>query len=233
VLKTDRQNFLKPYVRKDALVRLEKDAGELAAIGDRREILMSFTTDPYQPIEEKMGVTRKALEILLKYKLHVNILTKAGMRSTADFGLLAEHPDLVRYGATLTFCRLEDEYKWEPFAAPWTERIAALKKAHQRGIPTWSSIEPVIDIDQSLYLIEMTTGFVDEYRIGKLNHMSSHEVSEKEIIRFIKEAKKILNDSGNNYIFKNDLLPYFHKAGEHIYKHIEDKKTGILRTGTT
>jgi len=217
-LKMDRANFLKPYVRKDALIRLEKDAAELASIGDTREILMSFTTDPYQPIEEKLRITRAALEILMKYKLHVNILTKNGLLSTRDFDILAGNKDLCRYGTTLTFTDPEDRIKFEPNASPTEHRIAALQMAHKRGISTWSSIEPVFYPEQSLDLIRKTVGFVDEYKIGKLNHMEEYKVSEKEMTVFVLEVKRILDDAGKRYIFKKDLYPYLQKAGIHTYK---------------
>jgi DNA repair photolyase len=41
-------------------------------------------------------------------------------------------------------------------------RIAAIKAAHEMGIRTWVSLEPVIDPDQALELIEQIHPFVDE-----------------------------------------------------------------------
>lgn len=217
-LKTDKDHFSKPYVRKDALARLEKDAADLSAHNDTREILMSFTTDPYQPIEGELGITRKAIEILIKYGLHFTVLTKGGFLSIKDFDLLADHKDLCRYGTTLTFTDIDDQAKFEPHAAPAEARIKALQLAHRAGIKTWVSIEPVIDPEQSLDLIRQTRDFVDEYRIGKLNHAEGNEIGEQEMISFIRKAILTLNRADKKYIFKKDLYPYLQKAGITSYK---------------
>jgi DNA repair photolyase len=126
---------------------------------------------------------------------------------------MAEHTDLCRYGTTLTFTDPGDRIKFEPNAAPTEQRTAALLMAHRKGIRTWVSIEPVIDPTQSLNLIKQTLAFVDEYRIGKLNHIQENEVNEQDTIKFVTEAKSVLDKSGNKYIFKKDLFPYLQKAG--------------------
>jgi DNA repair photolyase len=220
-LKTDKDHFLKPYVRKDALIKLEKDAADLAKHKDTREILMSFTTDPYQPIEEEIGITRKAIEILIKYGLDFTVLTKNGLLSTRDFDLMAAHPELCRYGTTLTFTNPDDRINFEPNASPTEHRIAALQIAHKKGIRTWVSIEPVIDPDQSLELIKRTVGFVDEYRIGKLNHMNGYEINETDMITFINESRRVLDLNGNDYIYKKDVFPYIQKSDNPTYKMIK------------
>ena len=58
----------------------------------------------------------------------------------------------------------------EPGAALPQDRIEALKEAHNRGIRTWAVLEPVLDPQQSLHLIELTYPFVSYYIVGKLNH---------------------------------------------------------------
>ena len=64
-LRTEREKFLHVEPRKDALRKLEMDCKELVMTGDTREILMSFTTDPYQQLEEEHGLTRSAIQILI------------------------------------------------------------------------------------------------------------------------------------------------------------------------
>ncbi len=218
--RTLREDFLKPRARKDALKLLELDCKELAAAGDQREILMSFTTDPYQPLDEELQLTRKAIEILIRYNLHFTVLTKGGKRSERDFDLLASRPDLCRYGTTLVFADGNDRALWEPAAASMEERVRALLRAKMLGIRTWVSLEPVVYPKQTLFIIRNTCQYVDEYRIGKFNHIDDPGIqhfmdsigykypTDQEWRDFVQAAKVLLDQSGSRYIFKKDLQPY-------------------------
>jgi len=157
-------------VRRDALRKFAKDAEELYKRGETRPVLLSFTTDPYQPLDVSEQVTRQAIKILFSYNLKCEILTKGGKRSERDFDILAEHPDLCSYGATLVFTEGGMQRKIEPGAASTFERITVLEKAHNLGIPTFVSLEPVWKPEQTLALVDLTHNFVDLYKVGMLNH---------------------------------------------------------------
>jgi DNA repair photolyase len=130
---------------------------------------MSFTSDPYQPIEREHEITRQAMGLLAKYDLHPQVLTKAGewaVRRDAD---VLKATGCV-WAATLTCDDNTKSVEWEPKAALPGDRIAALELAHSLGIETWVSLEPVIDPDAAIRLIHATHKFVDLYKVGKLNH---------------------------------------------------------------
>lgn len=162
------------------LPRTVPDPLNLATIKGRCQstpppVFLSLMSDPYPEAEEAAGVTRQAIEILHRYGVGVRVLTKSGTRAVRDFQprpgadvlgpKLGNHPDDA-FGATLTFVNEEDSRKWEPRAASPKERMAGLKEAHRRGIPTWASITPVIDPEQALELIRLTSSFVDLYSLG-------------------------------------------------------------------
>jgi DNA repair photolyase len=207
--RTEPEKFREPYPRKNALSLLAKDCEELVRAGDTREILMSFTTDPYQPLDIDCRLTRSAIQIMIDYARPFTVLTKGGARSMRDFDLLASRPDLCRYATTLTCSNFATETKWEPNAATYRERIDALVKAHNLGIKTWVSIEPVIDPEQSLALISMTHQLrcVDLYRIGILNH-SILPYPEVSLFEFVKKVKYLMESTGQEHVFKKDLQPY-------------------------
>ncbi len=99
VLRKHREEFHSDArVRVGALDQLKKDVLKLS--GDNRRILMSFTTDPYQPCEREHGVTREAINIIKAAGLNVEILTKGGLLAIRDFDLFDEN-DCV--AASLTF----------------------------------------------------------------------------------------------------------------------------------
>jgi DNA repair photolyase len=205
-LRLARNEFCKSKVRSDVLTKFEKDAEILEQQGENRTILLSFTTDPYQHLDVKEQLTRKAIKILHDHKLKVSILTKGGKRSERDFDLLTKHPELSEYGVTLVFTDTKCQKEIEKAAAPTEERITTLKAAHNLGIFTYVSLEPVWFPEQSLELIDLTHNFVDLYKVGKLNY----DPQQKRVdwSKFKKELIEKLDGYGKKYYIKKSLQDY-------------------------
>jgi DNA repair photolyase len=205
-LHTTRDEFCKPKVRSGVLLKFEKDAETLERLGETRQILLSFTTDPYQPLDVKEGLTRQAIQILHNHNLRVSILTKGGKRSERDFDLLMHRPELSEYGATLVFTDERHQKEIERGATSTEERMASLKKAHDLGICTYVSLEPVWIPEQSLKLIDLTKDFVDFYKVGKLNY----DPQQKNVdwSKFKKEVIEKLEGYGKKYYIKKSLQIY-------------------------
>lgn len=197
-LHMSREDFAQPEPRRGVLGYLKTEAVKYA--NEQAQVFLCFSTDPYNPIEPLHELTRQAIEILHHHGVGVRILTKGGLRSTRDFEQLGP---LDSYGATLTFCTMEGGDEWEPGAANWLERIAALQEAHDRGIYTWVSLEPVIEPEQSIELISITAGYVDEYRIGKWNH--DYRAKSIDWADFARKAKATCEAFGKKYMIKDDL----------------------------
>ena len=199
VLHMDKEAFHSNIsIRKDALELLKKDVDSLK--GDTRRILLSFTTDPYQPFNDEHGITRQAIETIKGGGINVEILTKGGLRACQDFDLLT--PD-DRFAVTLTFRNAEDSIEWEPNAALPADRLQSLRLAHKDGLTTWASLEPVIDPRQTLELIEICAPFVDLFKVGKLNyHKRARDIDWK---AFGHGAVNLLEKLGSKYYIKNDL----------------------------
>lgn len=191
-----------PEPRLGVMAHLEKAAREFKD----REVFLCFTTDPYQPIDDDYAITRQAIKVLHAAGCRVRILTKGGFRSERDFDLLSARPDLSFYGTTLTFLENGDSLKWEPNAAIPSTRLAMLVKAHNLGIPTWASLEPVIDPTQTLALIEWSAPFADMYKIGRWNH--SKRANAIDWATFAREAVALLESLGKQYYIKKDLGIY-------------------------
>jgi DNA repair photolyase len=121
---------------------------------------------------ETDSYVRNVLKTFREYDHPFMILTKGGMLAAKDFDLYGPND---WFGVTLTFDNDADSQKNEPRAALWSDRIRALKEAHDRGIHTWVSLEPVLYPEQTLHLIELTHEIVDQFRVGKLNHCPDKE----------------------------------------------------------
>jgi len=202
-LRMDKAEFyMKPSARANVLRELEKDCVRLEG-KETRPVLLSFTSDPYQPLDEELEITREAIKLLKKYGLKVVILTKGGKRAERDFDLL-DSGDFV--GASLTFTNTDDSKNWEPHAALPEERIEMLRNAKIVGIQTWASLEPVIYPEQSLELIRITHEFVDLYKVGTLNH---HPYAKKiDWKNFAERAIATLKEYGVKFYIKKDLRKY-------------------------
>ena len=187
--------------RHGILEKLDRDAKWMQRAGITDPVLLCFTCDPYQEPAE-VGVTRQAIKTLNSRGIPVNILTKAGFLSRIDFDLLCQHPG-NRYGVTLTCDNWQDSRKWEPGADYPEERLAALRDAHQMGIKTWISCEPVLYPIQTLALIRLAWRFCDHIAVGKLNrHPRAQEIDWK---AFHAEVVELLKNVGVPYTIKNDL----------------------------
>ncbi|KXS46505.1 MAG: radical SAM domain-containing protein [Methanohalophilus sp. T328-1] len=193
-------------VRTDVLKKFKKDVLALEESGEKRPILLSFTTDPYQPLDVKEQLTRKAIELLHDHGLKVEILTKGGKRSERDFDLLSKNPELSSYGATLVFTDENMRKEVEPNAASTFERIESLQKAHELGIYTFVSLEPVWDPIQTLEIIDLTHEFVDLYKVGKLNYNKQNKNVDWENFRETVITK--LDKCGNSYYIKKSLREF-------------------------
>jgi len=213
-LKIPVSEFRVPRVRPDTLGKLAADARKIA--GSTEPVFLCFVCDPYMRCEEHDPITRQAIQILHENDVPVRILTKGGKRSRRDFDLLGDRDS---YGATLTFTDWMDSRKWEPEAALPHDRIAALSQAHHLGIPTWASLEPVIDPAQTLELIRCTHEFVDHYIVGKLNYQRSSV----RWAQFARDVLRVLHECDASYYLKNDLhhfcdpgTPQRRVAGERV-----------------
>ena len=99
------------------------------------------------------------------------------------------------------------------------ERFAVLKQLHDAGIKTWVSLEPVLDIRQSLEIIDITHSYVDEYKVGKLNGYSIAKNNPYALnVRpdweyFLHQAVKKLQSYDKRFYIKKDLRQYDETIG--------------------
>jgi len=171
--------------------------------GDTPEILLSFLGDVYQPIEMELRLTRQALESLVENDLPFTILTKGGTRAVRDFDLL-EGYGKGRFGTTLVFMDQGHADHWEPGAASIDDGIKAIEEAHNRGIKTWVSVEPVIDPSEAFRVIRELYPIVDHWKVGKINKNKALE-RKVDWIAFRGEVKGLLDDLSTDYYLKKSL----------------------------
>jgi hypothetical protein len=150
------------------------DARRYQLIADRirdAQVLLSFASDVYHLGDTTP--TRRTLEILREHALSFCVLSKGGSRALRDLDLF--RPDRDSYACTLISPDTEFSRNWERKAALPEDRIATLKKFHDRGIFTWVSLEPIISLQHALDVVRETHSFVDLYKIGPLHYFEPQE----------------------------------------------------------
>ena len=164
------REWIKPRLVSNALELLRK---ELPRLRDRIQYVhLCFSTDPFMfrfPQVEELSL--EIIEELNKNKIRTVVLTKgllpSSLVSTDRFG--AEND----YGITLVSLNSGFEKAFEPNAAPYSDRIAALHFLHANGLKTWVSIEPYPTpniVNQNLKNILNRISFVDKIVFGKMNY---------------------------------------------------------------
>ncbi|MFQ5691918.1 MAG: PA0069 family radical SAM protein [Nitrospinota bacterium] len=108
-------------------------------------VAMSGVTDPYQPVERRLGLTRRCLEVFLDFRNPVAVVTKNHLVAR-DVDLLRA---LARWRAAavcLSLTTLDAGLRriLEPRASPPSRRLAAIEALARAGVPTGVLVAPVI-----------------------------------------------------------------------------------------
>jgi DNA repair photolyase len=123
------------YLKENAAWLLEQ---ELRHIDPHHEIAIGTATDPYQPIERRVGITRSLLEVFAKQEgLRIYLITKSSLitRDIDLFQQIAARNTLVLH-ITITTTDAELARKLEPRAPRPDLRFAAVKKLRAAGLKT-------------------------------------------------------------------------------------------------
>ena len=133
----------KLFYKQDVGKLLER---ELARPGYRcSPINLGSNTDPYQPIERRMRVTRDILEVLARCRHPLTIITK-GTLVLRDLDLLGQlaRDNLVSVGISITTLDPELKRRMEPQAASPRARLEAVRALNEAGVPSGVLVAPVI-----------------------------------------------------------------------------------------
>jgi DNA repair photolyase len=203
VLRMDRREFDAGAVeRPNFLASLTKDAKKYQAAGITEQVMLSFTTDPYHPGDTML--TRRTLDVLIDHGLGFCTLTKGGTRAMRDIALF--RPDRDAFASTLT--SLDDAFslKWERGAALPGDRLRALRLFYEAGIFTWVSLEPTLDVESSLRIVEEAHEFVDLFKIGRVNYLPMTKTTDWRA--YTERMVELCQRLGVRHYVKKDLQPF-------------------------
>lgn len=190
----DYNEWCEPYLVSNTLTLLDKEIPRLR--NKIHSVHLCFSTDPFMyGYDEICQMGMDAIAKLNASGIKCTVLTKGVLPvGLADFSKENE------YGITLI--SLDENYREriEPGAAPYADRIAALRLLHDAGCKTWVSMEPYPTpnlIEQDLQEMLQAISFVDKIIFGRTNyskevtayhrHKDFYNEKAKEVIRFCEE----------------------------------------------
>lgn len=131
--------FFKPEAARllEAELRAPRYRPELIHIGGN--------TDPYQPQERKLRITRQVVEVLVRFHHPFSVITKSAL-ITRDLDLLAEAAaqKLTRVAISVTTLDRKLARSMEPRAATPEKRLAAIRTLTAAGVPVTVMFAPAI-----------------------------------------------------------------------------------------
>lgn len=163
----DYEEWLEPCLVSNTLELLDREIPRLR--NKIQSVQLCFTTDPFMNgYPEVSAMSIAAIRRLNNAGIRCTTLTKGILPLE-----LAQLSPENEHGITLI--SLDESYreKMEPGAAPYADRLAALRALHDAGCRTWVSIEPYPTpnlIEQDLQDILDAVNFVDKIIFGRTNY---------------------------------------------------------------
>jgi DNA repair photolyase len=134
----------KIFWKADAAAVLERELRKPGYVCKR--IHIGGNTDPYQPVEKDLRVTRQVLEVLLRFRHPVSIITKGAALMMRDLDLLARFAEHRLISVAVSVTSLDDDLKrtLEPRTSSARVRLRLIRELATRGIPVIVMAAPLI-----------------------------------------------------------------------------------------
>ncbi len=231
----DYDDWRNPKIVANALELLDKEIPKYKSQIDF--VHLCFMTDPFmydlerkQLIPEVVEMTLKIIERLNKEGIKVTTLTKGIYpEEISDKKKFLQSNE---YGITLVSLNHSFKEKFEPYSAPYEERINSLRIFAQAGLNTWVSMEPYPppefdktsgNIDDILEQIS----FVKKIIFGKLNYnrIANYTNSSVSVWKNNEEFYREMAETVKTFCLKNNIK-YHIKTGTPMSK---NATKGILK----
>ena len=225
-------------------IEIKENAIELLenALKRKRKKCMLGTgsmTDPYIPLESKIGNVRKALALVNQYGFGFTLITKSD-RVLRDLDLLKAINDKTKCVVQMTLTTYDEDLcrKIEPNVCTTRERVTALKKLNEAGIPTVVWLCPILpfinDTEENIrgileYCIEAKVYGIICFGMGLTLREGNREYFYSQLDRLFPGLKeKYIRLYGNRYMIESprgeSMMRLFHQiCGQNGIMHDNDQ----------
>jgi len=133
----------KLFFKPDAPRLLERELSKPGYVCERVHI--GGNTDPYQPIERRLRITRGVLEVLDRFNHPLSVITKSALIAR-DVDILSRMAERRLAGAFVSITTLDRKLAraMEPRAATPAKRLEAIRTLSSAGVPVGVGFAPVI-----------------------------------------------------------------------------------------
>ena len=167
-------------------------------------VYMSSVSDPYQPVEKNLELTRNVLKNMDR-NIKLGILTKSDL-ILRDIDVFKEFRD-IEAGLTINGFDGKVKREIEPFSPSNRKRIEALQTLHERSIKNYAFISPIIPnlIDVEA-LIRETKSFVDFYWFEFLNLKASGKEFREWLKQNYPETYDVISDRAKAESYVKEIM---------------------------
>ena len=135
----------------ESRIMVKEDAPELLAAElsqprwKPQVLVMSGVTDPYQPVERRLQITRRCLEVLARFRNPVGIITKNQL-VTRDLDWLGELASHQAAAVNISITSLDPKLQriLEPRTSAPRARLEAIRQLRAAGVPVGVMTAPII-----------------------------------------------------------------------------------------
>lgn len=185
----DYDDWLEPRLVENAIDLLKKEIPKKQK--SIRSVHLCFTTDPFMVgYPEVQEMSLEIIRILDHYGIKCTVFTKGVLPAE-----LSKFDNKHVWGISLVSFDNAFRTQYEPYSANYPERLASMKRLHDKGCKTWVSIEPYPTpniVNQDLQSLLSKVSFTDKIIFGRLHY--------NKLVSAYKGYQAFYNDSADTVV---------------------------------
>jgi len=187
---------------------------EVQLIRQRVPFHVGGMSDPFQFAEWKFKATKRLIELTNQYNYPAMFSTKTDSMPDEYIDLL--NPEIHAFQFSFSCCSQELSNKYEKNSGSVSKRIELIHKLKKLGFWVSIRLQPVIDTDESIAVLEALQGDYDFVSIEHLKLPSDNKEYREYLIDLFKIDFSLYKRNGREYELESSLKL---KSSERIKKH--------------